>query len=290
MAFPVVQNTQTNSVTVASSVTVTKPTSLAVGDILIGSVSFFQSGGSRTFNTPAGWTEQRKVDGSNTGLALYTKIADASDVSASDFTFTISGSADVLSVSLSRVDTYSSIGSSEIDEAATPNATVATFTTNITPTVSENLIYMAFCGSDATYTGTPSVSAYGSTPSETWTEIADIGTKNGASLGLGLGVATANNSDITNITSREATFNDTINSRWASVIIIIEGIINATGTNALLAVSPFLPNQNGVAGTTGTNAIHTSSPTFFDQSGRGTSPTQWENEEKSNTTWINEQL
>lgn len=286
MAFPVVQNTQTNSGSSVSSVVITKPTGLAVGDALVASICFYQSGSSRTFNTPAGWTEQTKKDNQDGGIAVYTKVADSSDVSASNFTFSISSVADLMAGSLSRVTEYSTFGVSESDENISPSSATSTYTTALTPTVSDNLVYMAFMGADNTYTGTPSVSGYSSTPSETFTEIADVGVKN-VNLGLGLGVATANNTGVDQITSRSATFNDTLAGHEAGAIFVINGIISATGTNALLEVSPTFFTQNGSAGTTGTNTLLAVSPTFFDQSGYGNSPSQWENPSKSTTTWTN---
>lgn len=274
MAFPVVQNTQTNFATASSSVVVTKPTGLSVGDLLVAEIGFYQSGGSRTITTPTGFTERTKSDGASTGVGIYTKVADSGDVAASNFTFQVSSAADCLGASLSRIDNYSSVGSSESD-SDTGGGTSASYTTAITPTVSDNLILMAFVGSDGTYTGTPTVSGYATTPSETFTEIADVGVKNGANIGLAFGVATANNTGLDQITNRSVNFNDTVADRKASSIIIIEGIINGAGTAGLLVADADFFAPTASSGTSGTAALHSADADFFSQSVDVTNPTVW---------------
>ena len=74
---------------------IVKPTGVAVGDLLIASMTYAQNS-TPTISPPAGWSLIRKtssvVDGSPTVHSFY-KIATATEVSASDFTFTSSGSA-----------------------------------------------------------------------------------------------------------------------------------------------------------------------------------------------------
>lgn len=286
MALPVVQNTQTNSGTSIGSIDATKPTGLAVGDLMVAFVAYYDAGSSATVTTPAGWTSVREEEGTDTGQVCYTKVADSGDVAASLFTFTFSTTVDIGCVVLMRVDSFNTVGSSEIDVASTETDGVLSFTTAITPTSPNNLIITSYSGADATWTGTPSASAYASTPTKTFTEKADVGAKN-SNLGLILAVATADNTNLDQITNRTATFNDTPAEGNSSIVLIIEGTYDTTGTNTLLAVSPTFFTQNGSAGTTGTNALHAPSPEFFDQSGFANSPTQWANPNKESTTWTN---
>lgn len=286
MGIPVVQNTQTNSGTNVSSVVITKPTSLAVGDLMVAFIGYYRAGSSTTITTPSGWDSRQKDDGSDTGQACFTRIATSGDVAASDFTFQVGASSDIVLGSLHRIDGYSSIGTSEIDSLSTDADGDLSFTTSLTPTVSNNLLIASYCGADPTWSGTPSASTYSSTPSKTWSEKADVGAKS-SNLGLLMSVATADNTNTDQVTGRTALMNDAPTAGVSSIILIVEGTVDATGTNALLAVSPTFFTQNGVAGATGTNTLHAPSPTFFDQSGYGNSPTQWANPNKESTTWTN---
>lgn len=96
-----VASTSTASANNASSVVITKPTGVQVGDLLIasvagnatGTISGFTVGQTESYNGPASF---------DVSVSLLWKIADASDVSASNYT--VSGSAGTLgSVSMIRV-------------------------------------------------------------------------------------------------------------------------------------------------------------------------------------------
>ena len=76
----------------ATSVVVTKPSGLAVGDIMVGTVAVTASASGST-NHPSGWTDitGELSGGANQKVRAFYKIADSADVAASDFTFTGSG-------------------------------------------------------------------------------------------------------------------------------------------------------------------------------------------------------
>lgn len=78
------QSTQTATATAGTNITVTKPTSLASGDLMVGGVTNAGLGG---VGLPAGWTTIANFSGYNSTIVGW-KIADASDVAASNFTFT----------------------------------------------------------------------------------------------------------------------------------------------------------------------------------------------------------
>ena len=268
------------------SINIPNTTPPAVGNYLVAFVGAFQSGGSRTLNTPAGWTLRSNLDGDTHVAAMYTKTADAGDVAAGSFTFTISGICDVYTgaiVKLTNIATGSEIGGQEIDTGTTS----FTYTTNIAATLPESLVLAFYSASQLTSAG-GSTSAYTSTPTLTWTELVDS-PGNSGSPSMSFGVASAPNTGTSSITSRDATLSVTA-VRTRGIIAVFNGFVNAQGTNALLSVSPFFASQNGVAGVSGTNALHTTTPDFFDESGKATSPTQWTNETKPSTTWTNETL
>ena len=73
-----------------TSQAITKPSGLAVGDLMIAHV-FWRNGG--TISTPTGWTLIVNIVRSTTNtMSAFWKIATSGDVSASTFTFTASGS------------------------------------------------------------------------------------------------------------------------------------------------------------------------------------------------------
>lgn len=287
MAVPTT-STQTASSTGSTTVVIAKPTGLAVGSLMVAYI-VFHAGSTITMSTPSGWTSLLSNTGSTTRkLHVFTKVADSSDVAASNFTFTTSIASSYtlgVLVGCQGVASGSEITASELDTGG-PTASPS-FTGASTPATTDSLILMSMAGWDSD-TGAISVSGYATTPSKTWTELADLAVDS-AAVDPFVAVASATSGTTSQITNYSATLSaskTTVNG----TIIIVRPPTNATGTNALLSVSPTQFSQSGSAGTTGTNALLEVSPTMFDQSGKATSPTQWINESKANTTWTNESL
>ena len=136
--------------------------------------------------------------------------------------------------------------------------------------------WASFSGYSVTGAGSPTI-----------TERYDIhqDTRFRCSMGVGDGFGTTQ-AEITafnvTITANTDALDDTL-----KLLIQVPSIVDATGTNALLAVSPTQFSQAGVAGTTGTNALHAVSPTMFAQSGNGQRGTPWTNPNKPATNWNN---
>ena len=86
----VYQSVQTTAHTSGTTVVITKPTSLAIGDIMVAHIS--TTGTAPGINTPAGWTSIADLGGDpNQRTAIFFKVATAGDVAASNFTFTGNG-------------------------------------------------------------------------------------------------------------------------------------------------------------------------------------------------------
>lgn len=76
----------------ATPLTITKPTGLAEGDLLVAHLVCNEGGGTPVWTLPSGWTSIETVaNGSTDNTAVFAKIADSSDVAASDFDFTSAG-------------------------------------------------------------------------------------------------------------------------------------------------------------------------------------------------------
>ncbi len=136
----------------------------------------------------------------------------------------------------------------------------------------------------------PSIGTYSayttSGTNPTWTEQMEV--TNGDAVDTVFAVATAGITTPRTLTSFGVTNSNSLEDHYI-LAIIVPAIANATGTNALLAVSPLLSTQNGTAGGQGTNALLAVSPNLPTQSGKGTSPTQWNNQTKPANSTINNQ-
>ena len=293
MALPVVESTSTGQAK-SSSVTITAPTGIATGDLLVGSYTSFRAGGSHTLNTPAGWTTIRAsvaTASNKVGTNTFYKVALLADETETDYTFTTT-TGDEINGSILRVSgaaVGSEITVSEVDVIASSAGTSISHTATSTPPTGESLMVICTGGGGFTIGAVVTASAYASTPTATWTEQMDSGYRDGASDGSSHSVATAPYTGTTEFTAYSYTNSEGFDGGVVSVLIVISSPESATGTNALLQVSPTQFSQAGVTGTTGTNTLLDVSPTMFEQNGSGTSPTIWTNEAKPSTTWTNEQ-
>lgn len=289
MAAPTYQSIGTVSRIAASAdVVIPKPSGLAVGDFMIALV-FFKEGSARSVSTPSGWSN---LHGTNqeTSIYTFTRTADASDVSASNFTFSGSGNLTYAAGAILRV-TGQAVGvevhGNELDHDNV-NETTKEFTTAITPRTAQSLVVLGFGGWSAATVGTPTVASYATTPSVTYTERCDLGIDDGAN-GMFFSVATGVYTGSTQFTSREAVISEATASPGTSgVILVLNQVENATGTNALLSADADFFAPTASAGTSGTNALLQADADFFAPTALGTSPTQWTSETKMNTTWTNE--
>lgn len=287
MALPVIESYSAGAYAVdGASCVVTKPTGLAEGNFMIASAASHRdsSGTIPTITPPAGWSTYTSYDG-ETFARIYTfyKTADSGDVAASNFTFTSSGGAGSrIIVGIARVSGAVSITGSATgisSSTATPS-----FSVSLDTTYNDVLVFYQIMGRDPTVGTYSAYTTSGTNP--TWTEQMEV--TNSAAVDTVFAVATAGITTPRTLTSFGATNSNSLEDHYI-LVIIVPAIANATGTNALLSVSPALFAPTASAGTTGTNALLEVSPTLFNQSGRATTPTQWTNETKPTaTTWTNQ--
>ena len=297
MAYPSIRSSITSAVTDTdgSTIVCTHPTGLTVGDLMVLFVSTFDPGSDGSITTPSGWTLQEKAEeGSAHEFAAYKKIALSGDVSAGSTTVTFTDG----TVDKSGYAMFAIIGAavgneitvSEADDIASgsPVSTI-NVTTALTPAVPETLVLSAFQMVDFSLSAVLTASAFTLTPTSTMTERVDVGVRDLASDGFSLFIASAEYAGTTEITSRSVTFSESVDPGVSlSIILFINAPVDATGTNALLQVSPTQFTQAGVAGTTGTNVLLEPIPDMFSQSGRGETPTVWTPEVKTPATWAPE--
>jgi hypothetical protein len=216
-------------------------------------------------------------------------------VAASSFSFAPSSGTQLMAgtlirVSGSRSDTLGDDFSTAVqDNTATPS----TFSPTVTPETDSSVLVLMMVLDDLSTSGstTKDVSLpviNGTNPS--WTRQLIVG--NGTSTtGIMYAVFTAVQASLTDITSLSATYNPDgmlAGTDTGYLLVSYGASTDASGSNALLEVSPTTFTQNGSGGTTGTSTLLEVSPTIPTQSGKATSTTVWTNETEPSTTWTNE--
>jgi hypothetical protein len=134
--------------------------------------------------------------------------------------------------------------------------------------------------------GLVTVSGYATTPSKTWTELADINSNQGT-IDPYLAVASAQSGSLTQITDYSATLSAATDTTHGT-LIIVRPPTSATGSNTLVTTTPTVFAQTGKANATSTSTFVTETTTVNTQSGRGEQPTQWTDQTETLPTWSDE--
>lgn len=171
MAIAVASTASTGYAT-ASSITITKPSGLAAGDLLVCLINIFGNG---TVTTPSGWTQgTQQANGTTQSLQYLYKIADSADAAASNFTFNLSGSLDTAGGLLRVTGSAGSSILAALDQDTITGVDISpSFTGGLTPTNAGSLLVMAFSSNADQQNGD-----YGSfavvTDNPTWTQAWEI--------------------------------------------------------------------------------------------------------------------
>lgn len=194
------QSVQSNTSDNSSSLVITKPTSLAVGDkMLAGIWTDRANGSSASLSTPSGWTQEIFVNTGigNGALAVYSKVADSTDVAASNFTFNSTGSTGQLHMCgfLLRITSYGgNAGTASNNDTSTSTTITATgFTPSITV---PGTLYVAFAGRSSPLAVSQINSMAMATSNPTWTEQAELSV-NDTTAGSRFALYTANRTEVT---------------------------------------------------------------------------------------------
>jgi len=290
MAFPVVES----STQVANSLTITAPSGIEVGDLLLFFVGYYNTGGARLMGTPTGFTTLHKTGDSFEGVGCFHKIAVLADTTVTDYTLGFEALPDHIGMSMHRI---SGVGNTtgirasdfKIESEYTGTATTPIYASSMTPLTDDSLVVIMFMGASTNIGSVQTLADYAITPSATLTERADVGEQGGGGSGSGvtMGVATGNYSGLSPITSRTATFSTNQMTRDQNSIAIL---INGT-QSALTEVSHLdsLPTVNGLAGSNNVAADvpHLAvEPTVNGLIGRANNNI-WRNPDKPTTNWNN---
>lgn len=278
------QSLQSASSDNIGTLTITKPTSLAVGDkMFAGIVVDADAGGTQlaSITTPAGWTQEALLDLFAVGrsaLGVYSKTADSSDVAASNFTFT--GTGDTASMTMAGIIARVTNWAGEAGQtSATSVAASTTLTmTGITPSPAEaSSLYLVFATRVSSSPLSVSVSSVAiATSDPTWTERTEI-SGDGNSRDTTLALYTATRVATTATGNYTVTFNNTTNQGTGAVGLILHSPINGSVTPttqvAAYAFSPIPKTQiNAVVTDPTTNSMVIPN---------------WQNADKPTTVWTN---
>ena len=288
------------------TVTVTAPASIATGDTLL--IIATSSIETSTMTSP-NFTESFSykvggISGRRGNITVLYKTAVSADETASNYTITNDGTGFgyIGGVVMYRI-TGAVTGDPVFSRATSYDFLSTSGGLDVDKTVSLErpsqqlnfIVASAFCPS-ALSSGEISVSSYEivSTDSNpTWTESIDTSFSVGdtQSWDANLAVAYAASTDTSTVTGykfdyREISLDEPSLGMWA--YFIIPSPLAASGTNTLTEATAETFEGSGVANTAGSNSLTETTAITFEQPGTGTSPTQWTNEAKPSTTWVNE--
>jgi hypothetical protein len=271
------------------TVTVTKPSGLAAGDLMVAFCA--NPGQAGDINTPSGWTlmaAYNAEDDSNLNeVRVFAKIAEASDASASDFTFSHSSPAGEQSAVLYRITgTFASVNNIYAIVAQIGSDTaddVYRFSTGITPSVANSLLIM-FVSSFGNGSNDSPVDTYTlQTDNPTWTERHDASYN---SQDFNYATATATRTETTATGYYQVTFNTSGDvSRAAGVLLAIADTQNGTATPAVISIASSVPDPtpSGAGNVTATVVTMASSvPTASATAGEAL----WKNTDKPSPSSI----
>jgi hypothetical protein len=292
----VVESTATNFASNASGLTITKPTGLTDGDLMVAVLSLYGGGSSNatetdTWSTLSGWTSAIGANyNSHVSHSIQYKIATAGDVAASNFTFSATGSARGLTGGIIRCSGHAPVipqvvGVTDSDT----NGSGSTFTGTLspyTPLGNGALVIIQVGGFHNSDSFSASLGGWTTDDDITFTELYD-NAFGGDTPTMGAGGSYGIQTTADEISSYSASFSRSRQSSYGQFAVFLPPV-SATVTNALLQTSPVTFATLTGSTQEPTNDYMEISPDFPTQSGRGTTPTQWSNESKPLTTWTNE--
>lgn len=268
-----------------ASAVVTKPSGLAAGDLMVAFVTEI-SGTAGTPNTPSGWTLRAFLNFTTShDLYVFAKVADSSDASATNFTFTHStGTADITATVYRITGTFTSannIYAIAITEGTEATDNVIQYTTGITPTVASSLLILyAYADTSGNAAAAAGYTLEHDNP--TWTERYDDDpdTANEAQIATATAVRTETTPtgyfEITYTTSK-----DIIATATAGVLLAIADTQNGTATPSAVSLSSSIvtPISTGSA-TVAPSAVAITATANDATATGGTNDALWKNTNK----------
>ena len=244
------QTSSSTSIAASATCVITKPTGLAVGDVMVAFVGGLANAAA-TYTAPAGWTAiQGQSNGAESCRAFY-KVADSSDVSAPNFTF--NGDGDYIGGGMVRIDGQAALYSNSSTQIETSGVFGSA---DLTPDAANSLLlFMAMYVSSSS-----DLDSYAcATSNPTWTEVFDMHTT-APGTDFGLAMAYASRPEITST----GDFSCADNGQVMGIFMSLAPIVNASTTAGVITMTASVPAPS-VSGTgsvsAGTATLTLSVPT-----------------------------
>ena len=292
MTNVIIESKDTQDIAAGNSVVFDRPAGLEVGDLMV--ATCFLASGNLTpddISAPAGWTaayaKQVITDSPKVLMQGFYKIAASGDVAASTFTFAsddvqTGGGGEMYRISGFRA--ADPIGGTGKKEQLNTNGAELIFDSAFTPDQQRTFYILSYVHSDTNSVSltSPVIDATNPTWLSQFTDVASAET----SAYIFTGVVTSTD-EITKV--NQTVTGSTLSTDWVVSIIAINDDGNSSGTNTFFST----PTETFVAGGIadaigGTNLLTEATGEVVPQEGIGTTPTQWTNETKPSTTWVNE--
>ena len=280
---------ETTSV-VTNSTTITKPTGVVAGDLLVLAIgSNGSSSRPGSFPTVTGFTTGVTALGGiangfinpNSSSTLLWRNADSSDVAASTYTMSRESSA-----SMFRISGWT--GGNPLFAISDFETSSPTTTLSVTDTLKRETAQILIMCATAELGGVTTASTYQITSTDSspsWTEVQDVNFDIGSRDKI-QAVAYANSSGISNITNWGLTFSRSTASAVSGFLIVIAESQNVTSDVSPFAVPPVV---NGVVATNDVSLDvgHMGTEPVVNGLISKKTPTPWRNQYKPNTNWNN---
>lgn len=285
----VVESTASNSTTSSTNLTITAPTGITEGDLLVASVGAYNA----TYSTPSGWTSLNSSFVSASLTQVFYKVAVTADETATDYTF-VSSNSQFNAGSIMRVSGAHAVTPFEYNDSdanSSNTSTSVTFSTSNTPS-DNSLLGISFFGRDGVSDGAPTTSNYSVTGlSATWNEVHDASVNIGSNADPVSAAAYAIISTGAAITAYSLT-TSIRKDAVVGVFYVITARVDANAANTFFSTDAETFTQTATADTiTPEQSLFLeATATVNESTGSATSPTQWTNEAKPTTTWTNETL
>jgi len=256
-----------------NAITITKPTGLAVGDLMVAVLGAFSA--SAEWTTPSNWDVIYDTVAGTSAIGIYYKVADSADVAASNFTFNTSGNVEktggIYRITGHGPATYVTATGNQT------NSTTSPFTfSGITPSYADSLFILLYCHTRDSAGAAAAFSSYAfATDDPTWGEQFDI--NNGslftvASASAVRSAATATGNISVTISNLSAT------SDVMGAVVCISPATNDSDTPTAIT------NYAYVGGVHQPISVSANVPT---PTSDGEASPKWSNTNKSTTTWTN---
>jgi len=254
--------------TVDTTLTITKPTGLAVGDLMLAGIRNDDGGNGITL--PSGWSTLSTTFNPFNTVYVHYKYADSGDVAASDFTWTSSNNT-IFAGGILRITGVSPLIGSAVLAGSALNTATPSFSTGVTPTRANSLLVIflwSMSNSNESMGGYAIV-----TSNPTWTEQFDIVMSDASTS---FSCATAIRPQTTSTGAWSAT-GGTGTSDYNSFLVSVNEQLDVSVTESVTLTEAYVNNVGALV----QESVNLTEDYDIDDS------IMWTNENKNSTTWVN---